>query len=94
MEDVKGGFNNIIGQEMLNCVAKSDKRGWCRWLVDFFRLQNFDVEWDGKVRGRGSIPGSVPHLDGTDIRTDGKTNEGRGRERGGKDTTKLRDHRH
>ena len=33
MEDVKGQFNNVIGQELLNSVAGSDKKGWCRWLT-------------------------------------------------------------
>ena len=29
MEDVKGGFNNVLGQEVLDAVAGSEKRGWC-----------------------------------------------------------------
>ena len=57
---VKGWFNNVIGQEVLNSVAKSDKKGWCKWLVDFFRSRDFDVERDGKVRGRGSANMGVP----------------------------------
>ena len=44
MEDVKGGVNNVIGQEVLNPVAGSSKRGWCRWLKDFFRPRQFEVE--------------------------------------------------
>ena len=54
MEDVKGGFNNVLGQEVLDVVARSKKRGWGRWLRDFFRPWQFEVEWDGKVRGQGS----------------------------------------
>ena len=42
----EGGFNNVIGQEVLDSVAKSDKRGWGKWLGDFFRPRKFDVEWD------------------------------------------------
>ena len=55
MEKVKRGFNNVIGQEVLNAVASSDKKGWCKWLVEFFRPRNFEVEWDGKVRGRAQL---------------------------------------
>ena len=54
MEDVKGGFNNVLGKEVLDAVARSDKKGWFRWLKQFFRLRQFDVEWDGKVPGRRS----------------------------------------
>ena len=36
IEVVKGWFNNVIGQEVLNSVEKSDKQGWYKWLVDFF----------------------------------------------------------
>ena len=45
-----------------------------RWLREFFRPRQFDVEWDGKVRGHGSanvgvavIPGGVPLLDGANM---------------------------
>ena len=54
MEDVKGGFNNVLGQEVLDAVARSEKRGWGRWLRNFFRLWQFEFEWDGKVWGQGS----------------------------------------
>ena len=63
MEDVKGGFN-VLGQEMLDVVAGSVAE----------RIWQFDVEWDGKVRGHGSanvgvavIPGGIPHLDGANM---------------------------
>ena len=52
MEDVKRGFNNIISQEVVRSVAGSSKRGWYRWLKDFFRPRQFEVEWDSKVQGR------------------------------------------
>ena len=78
MKDVKGGFNNVLGQEVLNAVAGSCRRSWSKWLAHFFRPQQFEVKWDGKVRGKGScnvgvpqgsplIPGGVPYLDGTNI---------------------------
>ena len=45
---------------MLDSVVKSDKRGWSKWLGDFFRPRKFDVEWDGKVRGYGPANVGVP----------------------------------
>ena len=45
---------------MLEAVEECGKRGWCRWLRDFFRPRQFEVEWDGKVRGRGSDNVGVP----------------------------------
>ena len=54
MEDIKGGFNNVLGQEVLDAVARSEKRGWGRWLRDLFRPRQFEVEWDSKVQGQGS----------------------------------------
>ena len=50
-----------------------------RLLREFFRPWQFDVEWDGGVRGHGSanvgvtvIPGGVPHLDGANIGENGR----------------------
>ena len=60
MEDIKGGFNNVLRQEVLDAVGGSSKKGWCRWLRDFFRPRHFEVEWDGKVRGCGSANVGVP----------------------------------
>ena len=60
MEGVKGGFNNVLGQEVLDAVAKSCKKGWCKWLSHFFQPRIFEVEWDRKVRGRGSANVGVP----------------------------------
>ena len=60
MEDVKGGFNNVLVQEVLDVVGGSRKKGWCRWLRDFFRPRQFEVEWDGTVWGRGSANVGVP----------------------------------
>ena len=44
MEDVRGDFNNVLGQEVLDAVASSDKKGWCQWLKAFFRPRQFEVE--------------------------------------------------
>ena len=60
MEDVKGGVNNVLGQEVLDSVAGSSKRGWGWWLKQFFKPRQFEVEWDGKVRGKGSANVGVP----------------------------------
>ena len=48
MEDVKGGFNNVIGHEVLDTVAKSSKKGWCKWLAHFFRQGC--SKWNGTER--------------------------------------------
>ena len=64
-------------------------------MEHFFRQWHFEVEWDGKVKGRdnrlanvGILQGSsvVPHRDSTN----GKKDKGRGRERGWEDTAKLK----
>ena len=60
MEDVKGGLYNVVGQEVLDSVADSCKKGWCHWLKHFFRTRRFEVEWDRKVKGRGSANVEVP----------------------------------
>ena len=60
MEDVRGGFNNVLGQEVLDAVGRSEKKGWCQWLKDFFRPRQFEVKWDGKVQGWGSANVRVP----------------------------------
>ena len=44
MEDIKGGFNNVLGQEVLDVMASFKKKGWCWWLKDFFRPWQFEVE--------------------------------------------------
>ena len=51
---MSNSFNNVLGQEVLDAVVGSSKRGWCRWLKQFFRQRQFEVEWDGKVREKGS----------------------------------------
>lgn len=56
MEDVKGGFSNVLGQQVLDLC----KKGRCRWLKWFFRPRQFKVEWDEKVRGSGSANVGVP----------------------------------
>ena len=51
----------------------------------FFRSRQFEVEWDGKIRGRGGaptvtiVPSGVLDLDGTGFAEDGGKDEGRGR---------------
>lgn len=39
------------------CGSGVNQEGVCQWLNQFFRPQQFDVEWDGKVRGSGSANG-------------------------------------
>ena len=61
MEDVRGGFNNVLGQEVLNPVSRLCKRGWCPWLIDFFRPR-------GQRRGATgvtAVPSGILYMDGT-----------------------------
>ena len=51
---MEGGFNNVLCQKVLDMVTESCKQGWYRWVKQFFRLRQFDVEWDVKVRRHGS----------------------------------------
>ena len=53
--DVKGGFQNIVEEEVVDCLAGVEgTRGLCRWVRQFVAGQTFEVCWDGKVRGVGS----------------------------------------
>ena len=53
--DVKGGFQNVVGGEVLSCLADVEgTRGLCGWVRQFVAGRTFEVSWDGKVRGVGS----------------------------------------
>ena len=54
IEHVTWGFNNALDQEVICSVAGTCKKGWCRWLAHLFRRRQFEVEWDGRIRVRGS----------------------------------------
>ena len=52
--DVKGGFQNAREEDMVKQLEKSEEgRKWIPYVRNFFRAREFDIEWDGKTRGRG-----------------------------------------
>ena len=59
--DVKGVFQNVRKQEVLEKIDKS-KHGnqWKGWVKNFFREREFSMEWDGVTKGRGRTNVGVP----------------------------------
>ena len=59
--DVKGGFQNVVGSEVLGCLdGVTGTRGLCRWVREFVSPRRFEVSWDRAVRGVGSSSVGVP----------------------------------
>ena len=59
--DIKGGFQNVVGGEVLGCLdAVEGTRGLCRWVREFVSPRQFEVSWDGSVRGEGRSTVGVP----------------------------------
>ena len=59
--DVKGGFQNVRSAEVLARMEGCGPRGcWPPWLERFMSWREFEVAWDGNVRGRGAAPKGVP----------------------------------
>ena len=59
--DVKGGFQNVRSADELNRIVRcSPLRCWLSWLERFMSLREFEVAWDGSVRGRGAAAKGVP----------------------------------
>ena len=55
------GFQNVVGSEVLNCLnGVGGTRGLCRWVREFVSPRNFEVSWDGSVRGMGRSVVGVP----------------------------------
>ena len=53
---MKGGFQNVVGEEVLGYLAGVEgTRGLCGWVSQFVAGRTFEVSWDGKVRGVGSL---------------------------------------
>ena len=58
---MKGGFQNVVGEEVLSCLASVDgTRGLCRWVRQFMAGRTFVVSWDRKARGVGTSSKGVP----------------------------------
>ena len=59
--DVNGGFQNVVGSEVLGCLdGVEGTRGLCRCVREFVSPRNFEVSWDGAVRGVGRTTVGVP----------------------------------
>ena len=59
--EVKGEFQNVVGDEVLGRLASvTGMRGLCGWVEQFVSLTEFEVSWDGKVRGVGRSTVGVP----------------------------------
>ena len=59
--EVKGRFQNVVGNEVVGRLAQvAGTRGLCRWVEQFVSPREFEVSWDGKVRGVGRSTVGVP----------------------------------
>ena len=59
--DVKGGFQNVRSAEVQNRIRRCGPlRCWLSWLERFMSLREFEVAWNGSVRGRGAAAKGVP----------------------------------
>jgi len=48
--DVKGGFQNVRGEDVIRELEKSEEgKKWMSWVKEFFRAREFELEWDWKV---------------------------------------------
>jgi len=51
---VKGGFQNVREEDVIKELENSKEgKKWILWIKEFFRAREFELEWDGKVRGKG-----------------------------------------
>ena len=59
--DVKGGFQNVAGGGVLDCLSEVEgTRGLCKWVSQFAAARAFEVSWDGRVRVVGTSSKGVP----------------------------------
>ena len=59
--DVKGGFQNVQSAEVLARMEScTPLRCWLPWLKRCMSPREFEVAWDGGVRGRGVATKGVP----------------------------------
>ena len=66
MWDVRGGFQNAREKVVIKRCQGSKKAKRCiEYLKDFFQAQEFTMEWDGKMRGKGKT--NVEALQGSPL---------------------------
>jgi len=59
--DVKGGFQNVREEDVIRELEKSEEgKKWIPWVKEFFRAREFDLEWDGKIQGKGKTNIGAP----------------------------------
>ena len=59
--DVRGGFQNVVGNEVLEYLDRVEgARGLCRLVREFVSPRRFEVSWDGSVRRVGRSTVGVP----------------------------------
>ena len=59
--DVTGGFQNVLSAKVLARMERcTPLRCWLPWLESFMSQREFEVAWDGGVRGRGVAAKGVP----------------------------------
>jgi len=59
--DVKGGFQNVREEDVIRELEKSEEgKKWIPWVEEFFRARAFELEWDGKVRGKRKMNIGAP----------------------------------
>ena len=83
----QGGFNNVLGEEVLDSVMKPTKKGVAQ-VVDRLlqttelrggmgrKNQRERVMQCGSAPGLAVVPSGVPDLDGTNLGKNGKKNKG------------------
>jgi len=58
---VKGGFKNVGEEDVVRELEKSEEgKKWIPWVTQFFLAREFEIEWDGKVRGKGKKNAGAP----------------------------------
>jgi len=58
---VKGGFQNVREEDVIRELEMSDEgKKWIPWVKEFFRPREFELEWDGKVQGKGKTNIGAP----------------------------------
>jgi len=59
--DMKGGFQNVREEDVIRELKKREEgKRWIPWCREFFRARELEMEWDGRVRGRGRTNVGAP----------------------------------
>ena len=59
--DIKGGFQNVKEEDVIRELEKLEEgKNWIPWIRGFFRARRFELEWEGKTRGKGKTNLGAP----------------------------------